>query len=76
MLVLTRNLGSHIYVGDDITITIVDIGRGKVRVGVTAPAEIPVYRDELCEKGTRAPADVNARKAELAANMLPRAEAV
>lgn len=47
MLVLSRRLGEEIKVGKDITLKIVDIERGKVRIGVTAPREVPVYRSEL-----------------------------
>lgn len=47
MLVLSRKLGEKIHIGDDITITIVDIERGKIRLGIDAPREIPVLRDEL-----------------------------
>lgn len=47
MLVLSRKLGEVIFVGNDIKITIVDIDRGKVRVGIEAPRETPVWRAEL-----------------------------
>ena len=45
MLTITRKLSEKIHIGDDITITIVDIDRNKVRIGVEAPREVPVYRD-------------------------------
>ncbi len=47
MLVLTRMLGERIIIGDDVVITVVDIGRGKVRLGIEAPKQVPVYREEL-----------------------------
>ncbi len=47
MLVLSRKLGEKIYVGDDICITVVDIDRGKIRLGIQAPADTPIYRQEL-----------------------------
>lgn len=47
MLVLSRKLGERIYVGEDIIITIVDVDRGKVRVGIQAPRDVPIYREEL-----------------------------
>lgn len=49
ILVLSRKLHEKIYIGDDIVITIVDIDRGKVRVGVQAQRDIPVHRGELLE---------------------------
>lgn len=50
MLVLTRKLGQEIIIGDNIRIMVVDIDRGKIRLGVQAPKEIPVYRAELLER--------------------------
>lgn len=50
MLVLTRKIGESFVVGDDIKVTIIDIiGGNKVRVGIEAPQEIPVYREEIYE---------------------------
>lgn len=51
MLVLTRKIGESFVVGDDIKITIIDIiGGNKVRVGIEAPQEVPVYREEIYEQ--------------------------
>jgi carbon storage regulator len=47
MLVLSRKLGEKICIGDNICITVVDIDRGKVRLGIDAPRSVPVYRQEL-----------------------------
>lgn len=47
MLVISRKLGQRFVIGKDIVVTIVEIDRGKVRVGVTAPRDVPVYREEL-----------------------------
>jgi carbon storage regulator len=47
MLVLTRKLGESIRVGDNISITVVEIERGKIRLGIDAPREVPVFREEL-----------------------------
>jgi carbon storage regulator len=47
MLVLSRKLGEKIHIGDQICITIVDIDRGKIRLGIEAPREVPIYRQEL-----------------------------
>ena len=47
MLVLTRNKGETIYVGDNIRLTVVDIKDGKVRLGIEAPKEVPVHRQEV-----------------------------
>jgi carbon storage regulator len=47
MLVLSRKLGEKIYIGDNICITVVDIDRGKIRLGIEAPRDVPIYRQEL-----------------------------
>lgn len=47
MLVLSRKLGEKIYIGDHICITVVDIDRGKIRLGIEAPRDVPIYRQEL-----------------------------
>jgi carbon storage regulator len=47
MLVLTRKLSEKIVIGDDVVITVVNIERGKVKLGFDAPLEIPIFRSEL-----------------------------
>ena len=47
MLVLSRKLGEKIYISDNICITIVDIDRGKIRLGIEAPRDVPIFRQEL-----------------------------
>jgi len=47
MLVLSRKLGDKIKIGENIWITVVDIDRGKVRIGIDAPRNVVVMREEL-----------------------------
>jgi carbon storage regulator len=56
MLVLSRKLGEKIYINDNICITVVDIDRGKIRLGIEAPRDVPIFRQELLGDG-KAPAD-------------------
>ena len=47
MLVLSRKLGEKIFINDNICITVVDIERGKIRLGIEAPRDVPIFRQEL-----------------------------
>ena len=49
MLVLSRGRDQSIMIGDDVVVTIVDIRGDKVRLGIDAPEEIPVHRQEVYE---------------------------
>jgi carbon storage regulator len=50
MLVLTRKIGETIIIGENIRVTIVDIGQGRAKIGVVAPPHIKVDREEVREK--------------------------
>ncbi len=65
MLVLSRQRDESIIIGDNIVITIVDIRGDKVRLGIEAPTEIPVHRQEVYEAIQRenAKADAEGRVA-------------
>jgi carbon storage regulator CsrA len=47
MLVLTRKVNEEILIGDNIRIKIVDIGAGRIRIGISAPRDVTVLRDEV-----------------------------
>lgn len=47
MLVLSRKVGEKIWIGDRISITVVRVSGGGVRIGIDAPPELPVVREEL-----------------------------
>jgi carbon storage regulator len=47
MLVLSRKLGQRFQVGPDVRITIVKIDRNSVRIGIEAPGDVMVYREEI-----------------------------
>ncbi len=47
MLVLSRRLGERILIGENISVTVVRIAGGAVRLGIEAPGDLPIMRDEL-----------------------------
>lgn len=47
MLVLSRSKNESILIGDNIVLKVIDIRDGKVRLGIEAPREIPVHREEI-----------------------------
>jgi carbon storage regulator len=53
MLILTRRRTETVVIGDNITITVLDVKGGRVRIGVNAPREIIVNREEILEKTRR-----------------------
>jgi carbon storage regulator len=54
MLALSRKVGEKIIIGDNITITVVSVQGDRVRLGIDAPRNVPVWREELVvEKGKR-----------------------
>jgi carbon storage regulator len=75
MLVLTRKVGETILIGDTITVTLVRVQGDKIRVGIDAPADVQILREEVRDRllGTRdpAPAGATARQAPLARRQRP-----
>jgi carbon storage regulator len=50
MLVLTRKKGEKILVGENIGVEVLDIGQGKVKIGIVAPNDVRVDRQEIAER--------------------------
>ena len=50
MLVLSRKAEESMFIGDDIKITVLDIRGGQVRIGITAPQNIKIHREEVYER--------------------------
>lgn len=47
MLILTRRVGERLMVGDDIEVTVLGVKGGQVRVGINAPSDVSVHREEI-----------------------------
>jgi len=50
MLILTRRVGEALMIGDDVTITVLGVKGDQVRVGVNAPKEVAVHREEILNR--------------------------
>jgi carbon storage regulator len=62
MLVLSRQKDESIMIGDDVEVIIVDVRGDKVRLGITAPRNIPVHRREVYEAIKREKAEKQAKE--------------
>ena len=50
MLILTRRVAESLVIGDNVTVTVLDVKGGRVRIGVNAPRDVAVNREEIFEK--------------------------
>lgn len=50
MLVLSRKAQQSIVIGEDILVTVMEIGRGRVQIGISAPGYMPIFRREIVDR--------------------------
>lgn len=62
MLVLSRKVGEKILIGGDISVTVVRVSGGGVRIGIEAPSELAVVREELANIGVASNDDVKSEE--------------
>jgi carbon storage regulator len=55
MLVVSRKKNERIVIGGNIVVTVCEIGPGKVRIGIDAPKDVSIYRQEIIEQYQRLP---------------------
>lgn len=59
MLVITRKVGQILYIGDDIKVVVVSVGRGVAQIGVEAPREVTILREEAKLKNEQTTTEQN-----------------
>jgi len=62
MLILTRRIGETIKIGDEVSITVLDAKGGGTKIGISAPKEVAVHREEVYEKIARESEELNSHQ--------------
>jgi carbon storage regulator len=55
MLVLSRNVGQKVNIGNDVVVTILEVKRKRARLGITGPPTLPIHRSEIYERIEESP---------------------
>lgn len=59
MLILTRKIGESLMVGDDVTVTVMAVHGNQVRIGINAPKDVAVHREEIFDRIKQEKGDTN-----------------
>ena len=63
MLILTRRVGETLMIGDEVTVTVLGVKGNQVRIGVNAPKDVSVHREEIYERIKKEQSDSNSSEA-------------
>ena len=74
MLILTRRVGETLMIGDSVTVTVLGVKGNQVRIGITAPKDVAVHREEIYDRIQRGEDAESGAKAPAAKGDLPDSE--
>ena len=68
MLILTRRTGEKLVIGDNVVVTVLGVKGNQIRIGIEAPREVQVHREEIYKRILKERAEANATELSLTAN--------